>query len=242
VLRTGTGKALGDGDIAKIGFTLAVGKTGQVLQTGGYGSDAFFPRTVGHDDPIGKALECRAVGTRLSLVTSVKSLLGTGAGAQLGVDDSSSIVLVLQVLGGYPGKADGTNLLQDNSLPAVVTAVDGQPGIVLPNVDKTPTTFRSAVVKAGGGPKLKAGQNVLVQYQSWTWDTAATPGQSTWKDGAPGLATVGKVLTQSDGTEIPFPTRLAGEKVGSQLMFVYPASQGGGSTTVWVVDLLGVVK
>jgi hypothetical protein len=241
VLKQGSGATLQDGQIARIGFSLAVGKTGQVLQTGGYGASNFFPRTVGHDDPIGKALECRSVGTRLALVTSVKDLLGTGAGQQLGVSDSSSLVLAIEVISGYPGKADGVNVLQDNSLPAVVTAVDGQPGIVLPNVNKAPTTFRSAVVKAGGGAKLAKGDQVLVQYQSWTWDTTATVNQSSWKAGAPGIATVGDVLTQSDGTQIPFPTRLTGETVGSQLMYVYPAQQGG-STTVWVVDVLGIVK
>lgn len=241
VLRKGTGAGLQNGDIARIGFSLSVGDTGRTLQTDGYGGDNFFPRTVGHDDPIGKALECRTVGTRLALVTSVQSLLGKGAGSQLGVSDSSSVVMAIEVLNGYPGKADGVNRLQDNSLPAVVTATDGQPGIVLPNVNKAPTTFRSAVVKAGGGEKLKKGEHALVQYQSWSWDTTATVNQSTWRAGAPGIATVGEVLQQSDGTQIPFPTRLAGESVGSQLLYVYPGQQGN-PATVWVIDVLGVVK
>jgi hypothetical protein len=239
VLRTGTGAQLHDGDIAQVGYTLAVGKTGEAIET--YGYDSFFPRTVGRDDAIGKALECRTVGTRISLVTTADDLLGAAQAEQAGIAGGTVLVMAFQVLDAFPGKADGVNRLQDNSLPAVVTATGGQPGIVLPNVNKPPTTFRTAVVKAGGGAELEKGDQALVQYQSWTWDSTATVGQSSWTSGRPVEAKVGEVLTASDGTSLPFPTRLAGETVGSQVMFVYPATQGA-QTTVWVVDILGVVR
>ncbi|MFW8745742.1 hypothetical protein, partial [Mesorhizobium japonicum] len=84
-----------------------------------------------------KALVCAQAGSRIALTT-------TGGRFALisGIDEKAPIVVVADVTAVYLGKANGVNQLPQDGMPNVITAVDGQPGIVLQELTK-PTTARS---------------------------------------------------------------------------------------------------
>jgi peptidylprolyl isomerase len=193
------------------------------------------------------ALVCAQAGSRIALTTNGKRL-----NAVSGLSASASVVAVIDVVHVYLGKADGLNQLPQDGMPNVITAVDGQPGIVLQELDK-PKTARSEVVKAGGGAVLKKGQTAVLLYTAWTWPDsnsgkpAVIDSLDTWSSGiAKDVA-----LTKSDDV---LPRKaidaVIGQKVGSQLLVVLPPKDGFGAnppagatandTVIFVIDVLGI--
>ncbi|MBI5161868.1 MAG: hypothetical protein HY996_10725 [Micrococcales bacterium] len=234
VLRQGSGAALADGELARVGVSLFSGVDGSALQRIGYTKASVLPRQAGGTNSLDKSLLCRRVGERYALTSSAKSVFGAGAVAQLGLKDSSTLVLVVDVRARYPGKADGVNQLQNGSLPAVVTAVDGQPGIVLPG-SPAPKGERSARVKAGGGATIATRDRVLVKFSQFAWGATATvQNDQSWTN-----RTAFAIAAGTASAEAPFGAKLVGERVGSQLLYVFPGQQ---APTVWVVDVLGIIR
>lgn len=233
VLRAGSGAQLGDGEVARIAVSLFSGVDGSALQRIGYTKTSVLPRQAGGTNSLDRSLLCRRPGERYALTASARSVFGAGAVGQLGLTDSSTLVLVVDVRARYLGKADGVNQLQDGSLPAVVTAVDGQPGIVLPGAP-APKGERSSLVKAGDGAKVSEGDRVLVKFSQFSWGATAVVGNNqSWTN-----RTAVPIAAGTATTDAPFGAKLVGQRVGSQVLYVFPGAQ---SPAVWVVDVLGVV-
>lgn len=232
VLRAGDDRQLAEGQVAKIGVTLSSGTDGSVLQRVGYDTKSVLLRSATRDNSLDESLICRSVGERYALTTSVRAAFGAAAASQLGVSPSATLVLVVDVTKAFLGKADGANRLQDNSLPQVVTAVDGQPGIVLPN-SGPPTSRRTWTVKQGGGAVIRKGTQTVLKFSAFTWGTTATvANDDSWTGGIAGVYRAGDASSAA-----PFARALVGLPIGSQVMYVVPAS--GGQATVYVVDVLG---
>jgi hypothetical protein len=152
----------------------------------------------------------------------------------------------------YLGKADGINQLPKDGMPNVITAVDGQPGIVLQELDK-PTTARSELVKAGGGAVVKKGQKAVMLFTGWTWPSAngdqpaVVSALDTWSSGVASSVPLSKGSLPAAAL-----SALVGQKVGSQVLVVLPPKDGFGSnppqgvtakdTVILVFDILGVQK
>jgi len=235
----GDGAQVGQGDVVQFKTTISLARTGQKLQAVGYDAngDAFW--WTKQKDALAKSLVCQTAGSRIALTATAKQIFGEGALAQQGIDDSATLVLVTDIVKRFPGKADGVNQLQTPGLPAIVTAPDGQPGIVLPG-DPAPKEKTTAIVKAGGGKAVRKGQKVLVQYSVFQWGDTATAGQSTWENKSPSLVPAG-----DDSSTYPFSPQLVGKKIGTQLIQVVPADASGAANAapqIIVIDLLGVVS
>jgi hypothetical protein len=260
VLHDGHGTAAPVGGFVKIEYTAYNGQTGKSL--GGTGYDASKAVTYAAGRPIQgqkttltSALVCAQSGARLALTTTAKAGFGKGSLAQYGIADTGTIVLVIDVVATYLGKADGVNQLPKDGMPNVITAVDGQPGIVIQELNK-PTTARSETVKAGGGATLKKDDKAVVLYTAWTWPAsgekpAVVTDLDAWSSHA---ATTLQLTPISKGGPLPtaFVNALIGQKVGSQVLIVLPPKDGfpadqepsssltAKDTVVFVVDVLGI--
>lgn len=195
-----------------------------------------------------KALVCAQAGSRIALTT-------TGGRFALisSIDDNAPIVVVADVTGVYLGKANGVNQLPQDGMPNVITAVDGQPGIVLQELTK-PTTARSEVVKAGSGSLVKKDQTVMVLFTAWTWPSDG--GKPTVVDSLDTWAqrTATALPLTAGGLPATFTNALVGQKVGSQVLLVLPPKEGFGAdsaqslgiqaddTLIFVVDILGIQR
>jgi peptidylprolyl isomerase len=261
VLDTGDGARIRSGQQVDFTQTILNGKDGSAL------GDLSTSRTEAGlpDDSISKAMVCANVGDRLSVVTTVKAGFGEGAGARVGLADSDTLVVVLDLTAAYPGKADGFNQLPQDGMPVVVTAVDGTPAIAIDFVSK-PTVTRVETVKAGNGRKLKDGDTAVLQVRGWTWpDKDATDPSEIITTSSQGATqpfntwAVHQALNYplGDATATALPpgvlTALPGVKAGSQLLIVVPPGDGQyttiptsltglttDQTTIWVIDVLGV--
>ncbi len=258
----GTGAKVQPGDQVDFDYTVFSGKTGEALGSSGYGaSGSTTPRVGVAASLAGKAtysltrsLQCATAGERYTLVTTAKAGFGAGTLTQNSIGDSDVLVVVVSVVDRFPGKSDGANQLPQDGLPSVITAVDGQPGIVLQE-QQVPTQLRIETVKAGSGATIKKGQTVHLKYTGWTWPTSsadkpATWDQQTWTaDQAVDL----KITSTADGGLLPpgMVSALIGAKVGSQVLVVIPPKQGfpsgaaptgvdPTSTLIMVIDVLGI--
>jgi hypothetical protein len=253
VLHTGRGLVAGAGSQVDIDATIYDGKTGKAVAATSYdgslravagkglpGQTALTPST------LATALDCAQAGARISLVTNGKRL-----NAVQGLPASTSIVAVIDVVHVYQGKADGVNQLPKDGMPNVITAVDGQPGIVVQELGK-PESARSEVVKAGGGAVLKKGQKAVLLYRGWTWPAsgdkpAIVDALDNWSTGAANNVPLTKGTLPAKALDA-----LIGQKVGSQVLVVLPPKDGFGSnlpqgvtasdTVILVFDILGAQK
>ncbi|WP_375405789.1 FKBP-type peptidyl-prolyl cis-trans isomerase [uncultured Amnibacterium sp.] len=193
-----------------------------------------------------KALVCARVGARLAVVLPPSQAI-PAANRPAGLTATDSVVAVVDVRDAYLARADGSNQVMGNGLPAVVLGADGRPGITLPE-NTPPTTLRVANLKNGSGARIAAGDTAVIQYTGVIWKpddiTNGTVFDSSWTTGSPVDVVVKK------GQTVPgLVTALAGQRVGSQVLAILPPSQAYGdqatstipadSTLVFVVDILG---
>jgi len=256
VISQGDGALILPGDQVDYDFSLADGATGDALGASGYDDEQFSRTAVGLDaNSVGTAFECLNVGSRIAVVTrweSAKAAFDPTAGESFG--DDETVVVVVEALQRYLGKADGFNQLPRDGYPTVATAVDGTPGITVPAEDP-PQTSGFSVIKGGDGSTLETDDLAVVHYSLWTWPTI--PGDeptsigSTW-DQHQGVTLGLTDLRDGGGVPTGLLDALVGQKVGSQVLAIltpgddgFPAGQapaGDDATYIFVVDILGIQK
>nr|WP_206686634.1 MULTISPECIES: FKBP-type peptidyl-prolyl cis-trans isomerase [Microbacterium] len=223
-------------------FTTAIlnGKTGETLVTA---PSQVLPvsQWATQYEGIAKMLECATEGSRIVGAVPADDL-GEQAATSLGVADGESAVFVIDLHTVYLAAADGVpQRMTDNSLPQVVLAPDGRPGIVVPDSDP-PADLAVEVLKKGDGEEVTADSNVRVHYTGVTWAEREVF-DSSWEKGASATFTL-------DGVVPGFAQALEGQTVGSQVLAVIPPELGygdqasgsipAGSTLVFVIDILGI--
>ena len=250
----GDGRVLQPGDIADMHVTAANATTGEVLDLGLSPEDQ-IRRTAGQssveDGPFGALVECATAGSRIAATMTIGEAFGGGGSAE-GVAEDDTVVLILDISAGYPGRADGATQLPVNGMPAVVLAPNGQPGIVVPKSD-APEEASNATLKQGDGATVKEGDLVVAHYTAITW-TGLEPFFSSWSENQPASIPAVSDDTAVSGVVPALADALIGAKVGSQLLVVAPPGTGYGAsaqlpagvtsddTLVYVVDVLGLQK
>lgn len=252
VIDAGEGDAIPSGSQVAFDFTVEYGNAGQEA-----GSSNGQIESGLEGNSVSQALTCAHVGDRIALVTTAEAAGdGFGPGALDSIDPKQTLVAVLDVTASYLGKANGLNQLPLDGMPTVVTQVDGKPGITVP-AEAPPATTRSSAIKAGDGAQIDAGDDVVMHLSIWTWP--ATTGdepvkiQSTWDDRIAGVL---KMASYDDDGGLPagFVDAVVGQRVGGQVLLVLapgddgfdpaqlPAGITEDSTTIFVIDLLGIAE
>jgi hypothetical protein len=258
VITAGKGDPIVDGQV-DYEQTLVLGATGEQLTATGYDGSSFARSATGIEgEAIGEALQCSRVGERLVLTTTAKSALTADQLAQSGMADDDTLVIVLDVLARYLGKANGFNQLPLDGMPTVVTAPDGQPGIQLPE-GGAPDKTRISTIKAGGGATIKKGDTVVVNFSSWTWPTADGADPVSFIDIWSKHQATNFDLSADSGLPSDLIDSVVGEKVGGQVLLVMvpgtgsfqadslPTGDNGDpllatDTVIFVIDILGTTK
>lgn len=259
--KVGTGAPIENGDQVDYTFTIYNGKTGEAL--GGSQSTSRTGATnSAKATSVVRSLRCARAGARYTLVSTVKDAFGKGAGgSEFG--DQDTLVIVVDVKDRFLGKANGVNQLPLDGMPNVITAVDGQPGIVIQELAK-PTTLRISTIKAGSGPAIKNNAVVHVKFTGWSWPTSSSDKPVVWPGGTSSDGTTvpagdstwttnraADIKVTSSGMPVGLYKAVMGAKVGSQLLVVIPPKDGFGSsaaaygfsdtdTVIMVIDVLGI--
>ena len=261
VNKAGAGAPVQNGDQVDYTFTIYNGKTGEAL-----GGSQSTSRTGASNSSkataVVRSLRCARAGERYTLVSTVKDAFGKGAGgSQIG--DQETLVIVVDIKDRFLGKANGINQLPLDGMPNVITAVDGQPGIVIQELDK-PKTLRISTIKGGSGPAIKNNNVVHLKYSGWSWPTTSSDKPVVWPGGTSSSGTAvpagdstwttdqaADIKVTSSGLPVGLYKALLGAKVGSQILVVIPPKDGFGSsaaaygfsdtdTVIMVIDVLGI--
>jgi hypothetical protein len=258
-LKKGSGLLLGPDDIADVQYSIYYGLNGALVFASGttshFAKSSSAQITVGGKTGLSRALECTAVGSRLATALTAKDYFGSAsAAASAGVTATTQLVVVMDVVNGYRGRAVGILQPLQSGFPSVVTAPDGTPGLTL-DLQEPPKTLQSELVRGGSGRKVTAGETVLLQVQAIAWTDPAPTGtfDSTWKTHDPRYYTLTALVKNSGGYSLdPGSVKsLVGKRVGSQVLVVIPPKDGypsgkapsgypTGETLIFVYDILGV--
>lgn len=171
-------------------------------------------------------LRCATEGSRVVVALPADSI-GAETAQAVGIREGDAAVAVVDLRQVYLARAQGTDVFNSGlGLPSVVRAVDGRPGVVVPD-SAPPTDVVVETIIRGDGEVVTGETPVRVNYTSVGWKSK-TQAQTTW-DAAPPAITFGDDAP-------PFAESLTGQTVGSQVMVIVP---GDDETLIYVVDILG---
>jgi len=235
VLKAGDGELVRPGDVANVNYS-AVTWPGDQHLGDTYSQGGAVPlNTIPSSTPgLNEALAGKRVGSRLLLVLPQPE--PDPAEMQFAPQDVEGIA--------YPA-VSGAQAPVAAGLPQVTGAPGQRPEITVP---RTPAPSELVVqpLITGSGPKIKAGDTLIAQYEGVVW-----PGgrefDSSWGRGSPASFPIGV------GQVIPgWDKGLVGQPIGSRVLLVIPPAEGYGTdgnpqagisgtdTLVFVVDILGV--
>lgn len=210
-------------------------------------------------------IRCAAPGQQVAIVVPYADVFGTNTPADVGLEkltEDDSIVVVMEfgkitdgAATGEPGtlepgdllkKAEGKAVEAPAGFPTVKLDADGAPTITMPTGVDPPTKLSVATLIEGDGETVKPGDRVYVNYRGVIWRTGEEF-DSSWSRGEPTDFTTNGVIGG-------FKQALEGQKVGSQVISVVPAEDGGygadwlvehgyepDDVMVFVLDILGTV-
>lgn len=249
VLEKGEGKKPGDGAYVKLDMAMFSGKDGKPIK----GSETYSnsPVVLDLNNPgalpgLVKAIKGQPVGTHGVAVMPPKDLFGKKGMPQFGISGDDNLVLVYDVRGILPEKAQGEKVEPEKGMPKV-DFKDGAPAdITIPEDAKKPEELKVQPLIEGDGETVKKGDTVYVHYTGVSWKDGKVFDSSLKKGRAPFSFPVGQ------GRVIPaWDKALEGAQVGDRLLIVAPPDQAYGkkgtpdgsikpnSTLVFVVDVLG---
>lgn len=221
VLIEGDGEELQEGDSAEAFYTVFNGKTGETLSPGSTISVKKDAESV--PEWALKAVECSAIGDRVVAVLPASEMLGAGVGEQYNIADDDALIAVFDFTGLALSRAEGTPMEAPEGFPTVELAEDGAPTITIPEGKAAPTELEVATLIEGDGAVVGETDTVTLHYTGAVWSNGEVF-DSSWANGSP--------LTLGANQFVPgFTKAIVGQKVGSQIIAVIPASEGYGEDT-----------
>lgn len=266
ILKEGEGKAAKAGQNLSVAMAMFNGSDGSSLQ-----------QAPASEVPLVEAqlagwayegLRCALPGEQVAIVGAFDEVLGADADPSLmgieGLTKEDPIVVVMDIgeitdapepvaepgtleLDELLSKAEGKAKAAPEGFPTVKLEKDGSPTITMPKGVKPPEKLEIATIIEGDGAEVKPGDRVYVNYRGVIWRTGEEF-DSSWSRGTP----TDFLTTQVIGG---FKDALEGQKVGSQIISVVPADDGGygaasleqmghepDDVMVFVLDILGTVS
>jgi peptidylprolyl isomerase len=253
VLDKGKGKKIQKGDSVSMKINLFSGDTGKFITSEDTSLDVKPDQMQAW---IGNVLACGTTDGRMASVAPVSSIWEDVDQVGLkGLKQDGTVVMVFDMNGKLPGTLKDSELLKKSEgkkvdapadFPKVETDKKGEPTITIPEGQKPPKKLEIATLIQGDGEKVKPGDRVYVNYRGVIWNTGEEF-DSSWSRGKPADFT-------TDGVIGGFRDALEGQNVGSQVISVVPAEDGGygpeqlkkmghkpDDVMVFVLDILGTV-
>ncbi|MHA3683592.1 FKBP-type peptidyl-prolyl cis-trans isomerase [Leucobacter sp. HY1908] len=264
VLKAGEGKAIESGQTTSVAMSVLNGRDGSEVEKAP-ATDAAY-QTGAYSGWLEEAMRCAVSGQQVAVVAPYAEVFGETKPADLpvkGVKDTDSFVFLLEfgeisdtpAATNEPGtlemedllkKAEGKAKAAPEGFPTVKLAKNGEPTITIPEGVKAPEKLEIATVIEGDGETVEPGDRVYVNYRGVIWSTGEEF-DSSWSRGEPAMFTTNGVIGG-------FQKALEGQKVGSQIISVVPAEDGGygaaqlesmghkpDDVMVFVLDILGTV-
>ncbi|MDO5048265.1 MAG: peptidylprolyl isomerase [Actinomycetaceae bacterium] len=215
-LETGTGREITPESPLIISITSFDGQTGQLLSSGGRARvEVGSANATDFDPTLLEGVVGKTEGSRVLFARPVAE--GDGTKTELNVVDIMH-------------SAASGEAVEDPGKPLTVKMTDTGPSITHPD-EAPPSTLTVQTLVRGDGQQVQAGDNVLVQYVSASWENAVVH-ESTWWTGVPQVLTIS---TAMPGVRIA----LLDQRVGTRVAITIPPELASGdSTLTMVVDII----
>lgn len=207
----------------------------------------------GFADWVGQTLNCASGGDRVVVVAPKQEVLG-----EENAEPEESIIIVSDLYVPEYAQAEGTELDLPGGVPEVEIAADGEPTITVPDDVEVPSSLQVHTMLEGDGETIGVGDMVFVHYRGVILRTGEEF-DSSWSRGA---LTKFPAASPEEAAELGiqsgviggFRDALVGQTVGSRVMSIVPAEDGGyggenlvgmghqeDDVMVFVLDILGAV-
>jgi peptidylprolyl isomerase len=189
------------------------------------------------------------IGSRVAIAIPVKDLVGDQGAPQAGLEPDADMVLVFDMIEegeAPPAPAECKDAGKLTDEPEVVAEGDTVTGLDFSgSPENPPCELQVITLTKGNGKTVKVGDEIKAHYYGTVWG-GEEPFDSSFERGEPAT------FPLAEGSLIDgWVKGLEGVKVGSRVMLVIPPEQGygdqgsgdqipGGSTLVFVIDVLGV--
>ena len=150
-------------------------------------------------------------------------IFGAGGGESYNLGDDDAVVAVIDFTEAMLGRAEGTPVEAPEGFPTVELAEDGAPTITIPEGKAAPTELEIATLIEGDGAVVGETDTVTLHYTGALWSNGQVF-DSSWVNGSP-------YTNAANGFVTGFTKAIVGQKVGSQVIAVIPASEGYGEST-----------
>lgn len=248
----GAGQQALNGSAVDFQVSVFFGATGEFVTSSSYDSAEPVRRIVDSesDDFFSRELRCVTSGERVVFTSTVEDVFGPIPEDDI-IQNTSSIVLVVDIQQAYMPRPTGRASLPERGMPQVVDHPDGFHGVSFPMAPPSGDLKVQTVIQ-GDGDVVADGDRIVVHYTGLVWQTQsvfsssfdqAFPVTLTVSDGSLEGATTGVIRGVYEA--------LAGARVGSRVLAVIPPEFGypagnqpagvpDGATLVYVFDILGV--
>lgn len=248
ILDEGTGEELSEDAMVEVDLAMFSAKDGKAIQgTETYTtSPAYFSLTQSQQlQGVAKAIRGQKVGSHGVAVLPPEDVFGEQGMPQYGISGEDDIVVVFDVRGEMPKKAQGTEVTPKAGLPEVEWRSDAPAEITVPKGEDPPTELVEQKLIKGDGKTVQEGDTAYVTYSVAKWDDGTVFDSSMQDDRPPFGFAVGQGTVVSG-----FDEAVDGAKVGDRLLLVIPPEDGYGTegspdgtvtatdTLVYVVDVL----
>ncbi|WKV16641.1 FKBP-type peptidyl-prolyl cis-trans isomerase [Janibacter limosus] len=247
VLDKGRGKTLPDDAFVEVDLAMFSGKDGKLIGGSETYSSSPIVLTPGNEGSLPglvKSLKGQKIGAHGVAVMPPEDLFGEQGAPQYGVDGKDNLVLVYDVRGVLPDKAEGTPVPPKKGMPKVKFHDDAPADISTEGVAK-PKKLVTEKLIAGKGKEIKTGDQVYASYTGVRLKDGTMFDTSFKKGGQPFPFVVGQ-----PGTIEARQKAVKGAHVGDRLLLVAPAKDGYGkkgspdgsikpnTDRVFVIDIL----
>lgn len=225
VLDKGTGKTLPDDAFVEVDLAMFSGKDGKLIQGSETYSTAPIVLTLGNEGSLPglvKSLKGQKIGAHGVAVMPPEDLFGEQGAPQFGVDGKDNLVLVYDVRGVLPDKAEGTAVPPKKGMPKVKFRADAPAEISTEGVTKPKKLVTEKLIE-GKGEEIKKGDQVYASYTGVRLKDGTMFDSSFKKGGQPYPFVVGQ-----PGTIEAWQKAVKGAHVGDRLVFVAPSKDGYG--------------
>lgn len=254
VVTDGDGREVGEGDFLRLDVVArTVSDDAELLNTWASaqegephaqivaqaGVESFLPKTVTDE------LIQRRVGSRVQVEGSATEIFGSAAEGSF--PESEGTVWVIDIAAALSvdleSEVEGEQAETAEGMPEVQAGGKEPATITIPEGQEPPEELQEQVLIEGDGAEVEAGQALAVQYTGVLWDSGEKFDSSWDRDSA-------SAFQIGTGQVVPgWDEGLVGKHVGDRVLLVLPPDMGygedgndtipGGSTLVFVVDILG---
>ena len=246
VVSEGTGTEIAAGDVVGYGMTIYDAQSGDVIAAlpADYGTASASGVQVSNGQTtfalkgLGSALRCTRLGSTVAVTLTARDL------GSLAQSKDAAWVVVMRPTRALPGSATGTPKSGEPGFPGVVSLPDGRPGTTATDPNSAALTrIRTEEVRSGTGATVRRGDLLFAEYLGVSYP-ANDEIANSWSESALTVVTADSQQSQKD---IPGPVaaELVGRKVGSRVVVLVPAKQGGqttGGDAAYVIDILGIAR